>query len=146
MSVPSIPETRMGRLQYIADALGVPVPAGLSADLLDADQAPAQAVCAFCAGTGASLDFIYRGDIRSMLLGDFHKARETRLQQHDGLSRAYQVEALLRCAMLAEENESSGLDWKGVSETLDLAAELMREVTEALEKARLVSSPLAKAA
>ncbi|CAM3142602.1 hypothetical protein PANO111632_05075 [Paracoccus nototheniae] len=75
MTIPSIPETRMGRLAYVAEALGVPVPDGLTVDLLDADEAPAHAVCLFCMETGASLDFIYWGDVRPMLLGDYHRAR-----------------------------------------------------------------------
>ncbi|PZX11854.1 hypothetical protein LX81_03824 [Palleronia aestuarii] len=48
--------------------------------------------------------------------------------------RAYQVSALIRCMMLAEENETSGLDWKGTTEVLALAAELMGPVIDALDE------------
>lgn len=63
MNAPSIPASRMGRLQFVADALGVQIPEGLPPNLLDRDGAPARAVLVFCATHGASLDFIYLGDI-----------------------------------------------------------------------------------
>ncbi|RWR31493.1 hypothetical protein D2T29_10700 [Sinirhodobacter populi] len=63
MTIPTIPETCLGRLAFVAEALGVSVPEGLPADLLDADGAPAKAVLTFCATHGASLDFIYLGDV-----------------------------------------------------------------------------------
>lgn len=61
--LPAIPDAPLGRLAFVAEALGVPAPEGLLADLLDADGAPAQPVLAFCAAHGASLDFIYPGDV-----------------------------------------------------------------------------------
>ena len=76
MTAPAFPETRLGRLAFIAETLGIAAPAGLGPDLLGDDAAPHPAVLAFCHETGASLDFIYRGDIRPMLWGDFNCARE----------------------------------------------------------------------
>ena len=70
------PETRLGRLAFIAETLGIAAPAGLGHDLLGDDAAPHPAVLAFCEENGASLDFIYRGVIRPMLWGDFNRARE----------------------------------------------------------------------
>ena len=58
------------------------------------------------------------------------------LEKRDAEHRAYQVQCLLRCAMLAEENETSGVDWKGTAKVLELAEELMDEVIDALEFAR----------
>lgn len=78
MTIPAIPETRMGRLTFISETLGVPVPDGLHPDLVDDDGAPARDVLLFCAYTGASLDFIYFTDLRPMLRGAFHHAKETR--------------------------------------------------------------------
>lgn len=49
--------------------------------------------------------------------------------------RAYQVHALLRCVMLAEENETSGLDWKGTATVLGLAEELMGTIISEIELA-----------
>lgn len=63
MSARAIPTTRMGRLQFVADSLGVPMPEGLPANLLGRDGAPARDVLTFCATHGASLDFIYLGDV-----------------------------------------------------------------------------------
>lgn len=59
----AIPDTPLDRLAFVAEALGVPAPECLPADLLDADGAPAKPVLAFCATHGASLDFIYLGDV-----------------------------------------------------------------------------------
>ncbi len=59
----AVPATRMGRLQFVAEALEVKVPEGLRPDLLGRDGAPARAVLRFCATHGASLDFIYLGDV-----------------------------------------------------------------------------------
>lgn len=50
--------------------------------------------------------------------------------------RAVQVHALLRCAMVAEENQTSGIEWKGLSEVLSLAEEMMEPIIEALEQDR----------
>lgn len=70
------PETRLGRLAFVAEALGIPAPEGQAPDLLGDDAAPHPAVMAFCRETGASLDFIFRGDIRPMVRGDFNRTRE----------------------------------------------------------------------
>lgn len=56
---------------------------------------------------------------------------------NDASHRAYQVLALLRCAMLAEENETSGLDWTGTAAVLGLAEELMAPVIDELDKRQL---------
>lgn len=63
MTRPSIPASRMGRLQFVAEALGVPMAEGLAPDLLGEDGAPAAEVLRFCARHGASLDFIYQADV-----------------------------------------------------------------------------------
>jgi hypothetical protein len=49
--------------------------------------------------------------------------------------KAYQVLSLLRVVRLADENECSGvlLDWKGISQTLEVAEELMAEVIVRVE-------------
>lgn len=67
MSILYLPETPAGRLAFVAETLGVPAPKGLNANLTDPDGTHVKSVVAFCAETGASLDFIYRGDIRPML-------------------------------------------------------------------------------
>ncbi|SDY75932.1 hypothetical protein [Citreimonas salinaria] len=54
-------------------------------------------------------------------------------KMNDPSHRAYQVLALLRCAMLAEENETSGLDWKATATVLGLAEELMASVIDGIE-------------
>lgn len=63
----AIPTTRMDRLRFVADALGAPMPKGLPADLLAEDEAPAPEVLRFCATYGASLDFIYLGDVAPLI-------------------------------------------------------------------------------
>ncbi|WP_151720474.1 hypothetical protein [Gemmobacter serpentinus] len=63
----AIPATRMGRLQFVAETLGVAVPDGLRPNLLSRDGAPAHAVIRFCATHGASLDFIYLGDVAILI-------------------------------------------------------------------------------
>ena len=55
------------------------------------------------------------------------------LEKRDAEHRPYQVQCRLRCAMLAEENETSGVDWKGTAKILELAEELMDEVIDALD-------------
>ncbi|SDY17970.1 hypothetical protein [Citreimonas salinaria] len=54
-------------------------------------------------------------------------------KMNDPSHRAYQVYALLRCAMLAEENETSGVDWTGTATVLGLAGELMASVIDSIE-------------
>jgi len=61
------PKTRIARLRFVADALGVPIPESLRSDLLGGDGAPAQAVLRFCIENGANLDFSYLGDVRPLL-------------------------------------------------------------------------------
>ena len=58
------------------------------------------------------------------------------LEKRDAEHRAYQVQCLLRCAMIAEENETSGVDWKGTAKVLELAEELMDEVIDGMDFAR----------
>lgn len=43
------------------------MPKGLPADLLAEDEAPAPEVLRFCATYGASLDFIYLGDVAPLI-------------------------------------------------------------------------------
>jgi len=52
---------------------------------------------------------------------------------HDAYSRACQIDGLLRAAMLAEENETSGVDVKGTPQVLGLALELLAEVIDGIE-------------
>lgn len=77
-----IPDTPADRLAYVATILGIEAPKHLRADLLANDGAPHDAVMKFCRETGASLDFIYQGDIRPLL----HAARPVCFPQelHDG--------------------------------------------------------------
>lgn len=63
----TIPETCMGRLCLVAEVLGAPIPVGLPADLLADDEAPAPEVLRFCRDYGASLDFIYLGDVAPLI-------------------------------------------------------------------------------
>lgn len=67
MTCGAIPQTRMGRLQFVADTLGVPVPEGLRPDLLARGGAPAHEVIRFCGDHGASLDLIYLGDVAPLV-------------------------------------------------------------------------------
>lgn len=134
----AIPASPIGRLAFMAEAMGVPVPPELPADLLDDDGGPAADLLTFCAETGASLDFIFHGDIRPMIRAAYHKTREavTKPPRMDAVGRAYQVNALIRCAMLAEENETSGVDVRGTATVMAVAEELMGEVLDALELAQ----------
>lgn len=67
MTARTLPESRMGRLQFVADALGIAMPVGLCSDLLGKDGAPAPEVLRFCADHGASLDFIYLADVATLV-------------------------------------------------------------------------------
>ncbi|MDQ1848534.1 hypothetical protein Q9299_09575 [Gemmobacter fulvus] len=58
-----LPDTPEGRATFIAATLGLLAPLPVR----DGDGCPSPEVCAFCLLTGASLDFIFRGDIRPML-------------------------------------------------------------------------------
>lgn len=137
MTAPAIPASPIGRLAFVAEALGVPLPPDLPADLQDDDGGPAADLLTFCAETGASLDFIFRGDPRPMMRVAYEKTREavTKPPRMDALGRAYQVNALIRCAMLAEENDTSGVDWRGTATVMAVAGELMADVLDTLELA-----------
>lgn len=126
----SSPKTARERVSFIAATLAVKAPEKLVA----ADGGPSQEVLAFCRETGSSLDYIFSGDVTSMIR-QRHSA-ELRSQRHDTESRLLQVNALIRCAMVAEENETSGLDWKGVAEVLALAEEVLGEAIEEVEMAK----------
>ncbi len=58
----------------------------------------------------------------------------------DTYSKVADLHSLLRCAMAAEENENSGLDWKGLERVLGMAermaAELMDDVETLEQKAK----------
>lgn len=77
-AAPSIPATRMGRLLFAANTLELDLPDNLKGDLLAEDASLQTEVLLFCAASGVSLDYIYFGDIRPMLRGDFYR----RLDQH----------------------------------------------------------------
>lgn len=51
----------------------------------------------------------------------------------DALTRAHRLEALLRCAMLAEENETSGVDEKGLAMVLQTAVDMANDMIEDVE-------------
>lgn len=74
-----IPETPIGRLAFVAEALGVPMSSDLAADLLDADGGPAKAVQTFCIMHGASLDFIYTGDVMPLVRYTAKAMKESRI-------------------------------------------------------------------
>lgn len=76
MSEKVIPDTRLGRLAFVAKALELPMPEHLRPSLTERDGTPAKAVMAFCIETGASLDFIFCGDIRPMLRGEYYRTRQ----------------------------------------------------------------------
>ena len=59
-------------------------------------------------------------------------AIETKSRRHDLQGRAKQLAALLRCIAVAEENETAGLDWKGLSGALELAEELAGEIADGI--------------
>lgn len=67
--------TPRDRLAFIAETLDIPMPAGLPSGLEDRDGAPCVEVLAFCEETGASLDYIYLGDIRAMFRGIYYRHR-----------------------------------------------------------------------
>ena len=71
----AIPATPEARAAFIAEALGVTSPSRL----LAADRAPSPELLAFCRETGASLDFIFLGDIRPMLRGAVYAVKAERV-------------------------------------------------------------------
>lgn len=67
MTAAHVPASCIDRLRFVADALGAPMPEGLPADLMGKDEAPAPEVLRFCVTYGASLDFIYLGDVTPLI-------------------------------------------------------------------------------
>jgi len=59
----------------------------------------------------------------------------------DAHTLANRLEALLRCAMLAEENETSGLDHKGNAQVLELAVEMAGQLAEKTEQPASAPEP-----
>ena len=55
------------RVQFFADVVGVEAPARLIGD----DEAPTRELLNFCIETGASLDWIFLGDVRAMIRDSF---------------------------------------------------------------------------
>lgn len=43
-------------------------------------------------------------------------------------SKAADLHSLLRCALVAEENETSGIDWKGLERVLGMAERMAEEL------------------
>jgi hypothetical protein len=120
----TFPSTPQARAQLVAWTLNLDAPQ----DILAPDGGPSPDLLALCDKSGVTLDFILRGDM-SLMVRDAY-ARAQRRAKQDTESRAYQVAALLRCAMLAEENEFSGLDWRGTASVLAVAEELMAGVID----------------
>ncbi|MBJ2151359.1 hypothetical protein [Paracoccus sp. IB05] len=60
------------RAAYVAEVLGGEPPARL----VDEDDCPAPEVMDFVRRTGASLDFIFMGDLRSMVMADCARRQE----------------------------------------------------------------------
>ncbi|VDS10735.1 hypothetical protein PARHAE_03954 [Paracoccus haematequi] len=73
---PTIPATRMGRLKFAADTLGLDLPENLKTNLLAEDASLQTEVLLFCAATGVSLDFIYFADIKPMLRSAFNRRHD----------------------------------------------------------------------
>lgn len=55
------------------------------------------------------------------------------LKEPDLYSKAADLHSLLRCAMVAEENETSGVDWKGLDRVLEIAVRLSGEVMDGVD-------------
>lgn len=49
-------------------------------------------------------------------------------KEPDLYSKAADLHSLLRCALAAEENETSGLDWKGLELAVRMSGEIMEGV------------------
>lgn len=124
----SQPQTAQERIALIAESVSTKAPQ----NLISSDGGPSKELLEFCHKTGASLDFIFSGDVTSMIR-QLHSA-EQRSQRNDAVSRLYQLNALIRCAMAAEENQTSGLEWKGVAEVLEVAEDVLGEAIEAVEQ------------
>ncbi|MGK7652405.1 hypothetical protein ACSQ76_08320 [Roseovarius sp. B08] len=54
----------------------------------------------------------------------------------DTLSKAADLHSLLRCALVAEENEASGIDWKGLERVLGMAERLACEIMNEVESVK----------
>ncbi|WP_294610646.1 hypothetical protein [Roseovarius sp.] len=54
-------------------------------------------------------------------------------KEPDLYSKAADLHSLLRCALAAEENETSGLDWKGLDRVLELAVRMSGEIMDGVE-------------
>jgi len=59
------------RMQFYADTVGMEAPA----KLIGEDGAPARELLTFCIDTGASLDWIFLGDVRAMIHDSFKVAK-----------------------------------------------------------------------
>lgn len=62
------------RMQFYADTIGVEPPKRLLSD----DGAPARELLDFCLEYGASLDWIFLGDVRRMIHNSYKVARDER--------------------------------------------------------------------
>lgn len=62
------------RMQFYADTIGVQPPERL----LDVDGAPSDELDVFCRRYGASLDWIFLGDLRRMIIDCYNQARKKR--------------------------------------------------------------------
>ncbi|MCC1494949.1 hypothetical protein [Cognatishimia sp. F0-27] len=62
------------RMHFYADTIGVQPPGRLLSD----DGAPAPELLNFCVRCGASLDWIFLGDVRGMIRDSYKVARNTR--------------------------------------------------------------------
>lgn len=61
-------------------------------------------------------------------------------QETDTTEKAADLHALLRCAMVAEENETSGLDWKGLERVLGMAERMAFEIMNEVESVKGVGN------
>jgi hypothetical protein len=64
------PAAAMARLTLYAATIGQPAPAAL----VDRGGAPSRELLDFCKRTGASLDWIFCGDVRAMIRDSFARA------------------------------------------------------------------------
>lgn len=60
------------RVKLYADTIGVDAPANLIAE----DGGPSDELLKFCDDYGASLDWVYCGDLRAMILASFEAASQ----------------------------------------------------------------------
>ncbi len=108
--------TPRDRLAFIAETLGVSVPAGLPSELEDHDGAPCVEVLAFCEETGASLDYIYLGDIRAMFRGIYYRHRAAKTETPVMvLFREWQTASAYEDAVYAANPEGEGPECEAAS-------------------------------